>query len=189
MEEFFLSLDITMQTFWMVAIVATIIFAVQAVFTFIGIESADGMDMDVDVSDGDTMDAGGMMSIFSIRSVVNFFVGFGWAGVSLRPMISQDWLLYIVAVIVGLAFGYLYIFFRRKLMKLESNGAYKLKDAIGKEADVYLRIPENGRGKVQVSIGGSIHEIDAISASGEIATGSRVRIVEIQGNVAKVESC
>lgn len=177
-----------MQFYWGIAIVATILFAGQALLTFIGIDSMDGGDMDVDVADGDTMDAGGAMSLFSIRSLINFAVGFGWTGICLRQSIENDFLLALIAFCVGLAFGAMYPLMRRKLMRLESNGAYKVADTIGKEADVYLRIPANGkgRGKVQVSIGGAMHELDAMSADDAFPTGERVRIISQQGNVVIV---
>ena len=60
-----------------------------------------------------------------------------------------------------------------------------MKEAVGLRADVYLRIPaaRSGRGKVQVSVKGSVHEIDAVTDSDtEIATGGQVEIVEVLGD-------
>lgn len=192
MEEFqnwYLALDTNQQIYWGIAIVATVFFLIQTLLTFIGIDAMDGMDMDVDIAEGDTMDTGGALSLFSVRSLINFAVGFGWTGVCLHSSITNPLLLGIVALLVGIAFGAMYPFFRKKLMRLESNGAYKLTDCIGKEADVYLRIPKgkSGRGKVQVSLNGSIHEFDAMTEGDNCATGERVRIVSMEGNVLTVE--
>ena len=186
--EWFSELSGLMQMFWGIAIVASALFIIQAILTFVGIDSSDAGDVDFDFDDGGTMDVGGMASLFSIRSMINFFVGFGWAGVSLRQVIDNDVLLVVLSLVIGLFFGYWYLFFRKKLMELESNGAYKVTDCIGKEADVYLHIPAGGRGKVQVSLGGSIHELDAMSDSNDdIPTGQRVKIVRVEGNVLKVQ--
>lgn len=188
-QEWFMGLDPMMQAYWSIAIIATVIFLVQMILTFIGIDSVDGADIDVDFSDGDTMDTGGAISLFSIRSLINFAVGLGWAGICLRSSISNDIFLGVVSVVVGIGFGALYPIVWSKMRRLESNGAFHLNECIGKDADVYLRIPANGngKGKVQISINGSIHEFDAISDGEEIPTGRRVRIKSLHGNVFKVE--
>ena len=146
------------------------------------------MDFDVGDFDGNTMDTGGAVSLFSIRSLVNFFVGFGWAGVSFYNDISSKALLYFVAICVGCLFSYATVFLIRKMKKLEHNGAYKIADCVGKSCDVYLRIPAagEGKGKVQISLNGSIHEFDAVSTGEAIATGKRVKVVAVEGNVLKV---
>ena len=142
------------QVFWGCAIVSSTIFLVQAILTMIGMDH--DMDFEVGDFDGDTMDTGGAVSLFSIRSLVNFFVGFGWAGVSFYNDISSKALLYIVAICVGCLFSYATVFLIRKMKKLEHNGAYKIADCVGKSCDVYLRIPAagEGKGKVQISLNG-----------------------------------
>lgn len=180
LTNWYYGLEPNLQIFWGCALISTGVFAVQTVLTLIGMDSTD-MDTDFDFSDGDTMDTGGYMSLFSIRSLVNFFMGFGWAGISFYNVIPFKILLYIVAIAVGIAFGYMYILLRKKMMKLESNGAVNILDAINKECDVYLRIPGNnkGSGKVQISIGGSIHEIPAITDDEDIPSGTRVKVTEV----------
>ena len=183
----FQGLEPAAQVFWGCAIVSSTIFLVQAILTMIGMDH--DMDFDVGDFDGNTMDTGGAVSLFSIRSLVNFFVGFGWAGVSFYNDISSKALLYIVAICVGCLFSYATVFLIRKMKKLEHNGAYKIADCVGKSCDVYLRIPAagEGRGKVQISLNGSIHEFDAVSTGEAIATGKRVKVVAVEGNVLKVE--
>lgn len=188
MQQWYLELDPTMQVFWGCAIISSMVFGIQAILTLIGMDAHDAMDMDF--ADGDTMDVGGGLSLFSIRSLVNFFVGFGWAGVSFADSISNKALLYFVAIAVGLAFAYVYVFMRRKLSRLETNGAYKIADCVGKTADVYLRIPAKGegKGKVQVSINGSIHEFDAVSQDKALPTGTKVQVISVEGTLLTVAS-
>ena len=183
----FQGLEPAAQVFWGCAIVSSSIFLIQAILTMIGMDH--DMDFDVGDFDGDTMDTGGAVSLFSIRSLVNFFVGFGWAGVSFYNDISSKAVLYIIAICVGLLFSYATIFLIKKMKKLEHNGAYKIADCVGKSCDVYLRIPAagEGKGKVQISLNGSIHEFDAVSTGEAIATGKRVKVVDLEGNVLKVE--
>lgn len=188
-QTWYMGLNTNEQTFWAIAIVASLIFLVQAVLTLIGMDV--DADMDIDFTDGDTMDTGGAVSLFSIRSLVNFFFGFGWAGLTFMKIISQPWLVYFASFLVGISFSLLYIFIRRKLQKLERNGAMRIQDCVGKMGSVYLRIPANaqGMGKVQISINGSIHELDAKTDGPELKTGTQVVVVSISGNVLNVQSC
>lgn len=188
LQTWYLGLHGTEQIFWTITIIATTIFAFQTLLTIIGMEhDFDLGDLgDLDGHDG-TMDTGGMVSLFSIRSMVNFFVGFGWSGVTFLDTLPM-WLVYVVSVAVGLGFAYMYIFLRRKMMKLEQNGTFNLSLCKDLEAEVYLRIPaeRTGKGKVQISQNGSVHEIDAVTDGEEIKSGSRVKIVDIEGNTAVV---
>ena len=55
-------------------------------------------------------------------------------------------------------------------------------NAIDKTGEVYLRIPEErkGIGKVQVTIQGSLRELDALTDDEtEIPTGSLIQVLEI----------
>ena len=67
------------------------------------------------------------------------------------------------------------------MMKLQSNGAFDINNAVGRVCDVYLRIPANnqGMGKVQISFNGSIQELDARTAGEQISSGAKVRVVRI----------
>ena len=183
----FQGLEPAAQVFWGCAIVSSAIFLIQAILTMIGMDH--DMDFEVGDFDGDTMDTGGAVSLFSIRSLVNFFVGFGWAGVSFYNDISSKAVLYFIAICVGLLFSYATVFLIKKMKKLEHNGAYKIADCVGKSCDVYLRIPAagEGKGKVQISLNGSIHEFDAVSTGEAIATGKRVKVIAVEGNVLEVD--
>lgn len=183
----FSQLDGVMQVFWGCALVSSAIFVIQTVLTLIGMDSSD---MDVDFDGANTMDLGGGISLFTIKNFINFFVGFGWAGISFRPLISNTFLLVLAAVAVGCLFVVMFLFILKQTGKLEANGAFKMTDCVGKVADVYLRIPAHGAGagKVQISINGSVQEIQAYTEGGEIPTGSKVRVVEVAGgSTLKVE--
>lgn len=181
--EWFCELSAFMQVFWGCAIVSSVFFVLQTVMTFIGF----GGDVDVDTdfdSDVDGAAHGGFMSdlmdMFTIRNFVNFFLGFGWAGVCLADSIESKILLVVIAIVVGVLFVLLFVFLYKKLLGLEHNGVIDTeKDLVGKVADVYLRIPEGGEGKIQLSIRGSVFEFNAVSESPdkEIPTGATVQIV------------
>lgn len=182
MIEWFSGLQAIDQLFWGCALISSLLFLVQFILTLIGMDSSD---VDVDFDGADTLDLGGGLSLFSIRNLVNFFMGFGWAGISFRPLIPNTVLLCAVSVIFGVCFVLMFFFVLRKTKRLEANGAFRIADCAGKTADVYLRIPggRTGTGKVQISINGSVHEIDAVTDAAEmIPTGSKVRVAEVIGN-------
>lgn len=183
MESFsiwFSGLETMQQVFWVCALVGSAVFVIQLLLTLFGMDSSD---IDVDFDAGDTMDLGGGLSLFSIKSLVNFFVGFGWAGICLHSLIGNAVLLVLAAAAVGLFFVWMFFFIYKQTKKLEANGAFRIEYCKGRVADVYLRIPEkkSGRGKVQISVNGSVHELDAVTEGEAITTGRKVRITDVVG--------
>ena len=185
MMDFFNSLETSQKFFWAIAICASLVFVIQTVLTFVGL----GADTDVDAgpmdSAGDVTEDGGLNGVFSFRNLINFLLGYGWAGVLLDETIARPLLLQIVAIVVGLLFVLAFVFMLSQVMKLSHDGSFRLSESVGLTADVYLRIPaaRSGRGKVQVSVKGSVHEIDAITDNdAEIPTGGQVKILEVAGD-------
>lgn len=177
----FSQLDGIMQVFWGCAIASSTVFVIQMLLLLLGMDSSD---VDVDFDGPDTMDLGGGISLFTVKNFVNFFVGFGWAGISFRSVIPNNFLLVLAAVAVGSLFVAIFVLILRQLLKLESNGAFKAEECAGKIADVYLRIPAGGKGegKIQISVNGSVYELPAYTEGDEISTGSKVRVMEVVGN-------
>ena len=174
--NFFNSLEPLQRFFWVIACCASLVFIIQTIMTFIGL----GTDADIDAGpmDGavDSVEDGELSGVFSFRNLINFLLGYGWAGVLLFDSIEKRFLLQIVAIAVGLLFVLAFVFMFRQVMKLSHDGSFKMKEAVGLPA-------RSGRGKVQVSVKGSVHEIDAVTDSDtEIATGGQVEIVEVLGD-------
>lgn len=181
MMEMYNQLDAQMRVYWGIAIVTSIIFLVQMVLTFVGIGDTDtdfDFQTDVDATAGDTLDTGGALQLFSVRNIVNFLLGLGWGGVCWSSLISNHFLLALAAIATGCAFLILFYYMFRQMKRLETNGAFRTKDCVGQVCDVYLRIPaqRSGQGKVQVSFGGSVQEIAAVTDGDELASGTKVRI-------------
>ena len=185
MFDVFNSLETLQKFFWTIACCASLVFIIQTIMTFVGL----GTDADVDAGpmDGsiDSVEDGALSGVFSFRNLINFLLGYGWAGVLLFDSIDKKWLLQLVAIAVGLVFVMAFVFMFRQVMKLSHDGSFQMQEAVGLKADVYLRIPasRSGRGKVQVSVKGSVHEIDAMTdRDTEIATGGQVKILEVLGD-------
>ncbi len=177
--SFFNEQTTLMQVFWGSAIISTAIMLVQTILSLIGMSD---LDLDVGV-DGGLDDCSGA-DLFTIKNIVNFFVGFGWAGISFRSYIESDLLLIFLSLLVGVGFVLIFIFIFKQLMKLESNSAVGADACVGRTADVYLRIPaaRSGKGKIQLSLNGSAREFDAVTDDSElIPSGAVVTVVEVIG--------
>ncbi|MFT3994571.1 MAG: NfeD family protein [Dysgonomonas sp.] len=186
MKEFFAAMEPAQQFYWYLAIGISIIFIIQTVMTFIGMDSDAGVDADFD---GNLDVADHPFQLFSLRNLISFLLGFGWTGASLYPVIDNQILLAIVAFIVGALFVAAFFLIMRSLMKLAEDNSFNIEDAIGKTADVYTTIPPNksGKGKVFISVKGTTHELDAITTNGESLTvGMLVKVIEIEGNILVV---
>lgn len=180
MNEFLISLDGPLKVFWIIAIVASLIFIIQTIMAFVGVGGDADADFDVDTAD--TVDDAGFSGVFSFRNLINFLLGYGWAGVVLYNNIESRFWLYVVAFAVGCLFVAMFVFMLRQVMKLSHDGSFKLEEAVGIKADVYLRIPaaREGKGKVQFSVKGSVHELDAVTDDKEeLPTGGSARIIEV----------
>jgi hypothetical protein len=139
-----------------------------------------------DVSDGlDLEDMGDpSMSVLSIRALAGFLTFFGlvgWIGT------ERGWgslLTPLAAMAAGSSVMFFIAWIMRFFKKLSISGTIDPKNAIGKTATVYLRIPGDGagRGKITVSIQGRSVEYVAVTKSKEIPTGALCRIVAMSSD-------
>jgi membrane protein implicated in regulation of membrane protease activity len=89
----------------------------------------------------------------------------------------------LLALFVGILFVAIFFFILRQMMRLAEDNSFKISETINQIAQVYIPIPEQkkGRGKISISVRGSVHEIDALTNSeSRIGTGASVRIVTIE---------
>ena len=179
--DWFNNLEPGIKVYWAIALVTSTIFVIQTILSLIGLGD---FDMDIDLDGGDALDSSGFSDMLSIKNAINFLLGFGWAGVCFYDSIPNGFLLGIVAFLCGVAFVAMFIYIFKKLMKLESNGAFDINTAEGKTCNVYLRIPANrtGTGKVQISFDGSVQELDAVTDGDMIPTGTKVVVMEVLNN-------
>lgn len=188
--DIFNDLDPLLRIFWYMAIPVSLIFIIQTIMTFMGGDASDGLDADFD---GDMAHDGaeGPLQIFSLRNLVNFLLGFSWAGIAFFRTFDNQGVLITVAFISGLAFFFLFFFIIKQLQKLAEDNSFKLSDTINKTAEVYLTIPanKNGKGKVLVSVRGSTRELEAMTEKEiEIKSGTVVRITRVDSDILIVEN-
>lgn len=182
------NLDPLLRIFWYIAIPSSLIFIIQTIMTFFGADAADGIDADFD---GDFEHGDSHFQLFSFRNLINFLLGFSWTGISFYKSVNQGLLLFL-SVAIGALFIYMFFAIIRELQKLAEDNSFEYEHAINKSADVYLTIPEkkSGKGKVLVSVRGSVHELDAMTENEtKIPSGAVVKIVKILNeNILLVET-
>lgn len=181
--EFYNGLPFIMRVYWSIAVSTSIVFLVQMVLTFVGVGHGDA-DFDVDSlgdATGDTLDLGGVLSLFSVRNVVNFLLGVGWGGVCFGASISHPLVLMLISLCCGALFVGAFIFMWIRLRRIQTSGHFRIEACVGMTCSVYLRIPpaRQGTGKVQLSYHGSVLEIDALTEGDMLKSGSRVRIAQV----------
>ena len=174
---------IMQQVYMWVAIVASLVFVIQAVILIMG------FDTDADLSGGDVdFDVAGF-HIISVKTIVCFLLGFGWTGFLFYDDIDSPSILALLAVGVGVVFMLLIAVLIREVMKLSRDNTFSTKKVIGSTAEVYLHIPGGKEsGKVTVSYASSTHELLAY-ADTDIPTGAKVKVIEaVDESSVKVEA-
>jgi hypothetical protein len=180
MNEFFAQMEPLLRTFWFIALPASLVFLIQMVMTFIGADASDGTSPDFDGNfDGDAP-----FQLFSLRNLINFLLGFGWTGVGFYTMISSKGLLIALAFVIGSGMVAVFFYLMKVVSGLAEDNTFKIADTVGKSAQVYLSIPadKTGRGKIQISVHGSVHEIEAVTSGARLDTGTMVRVESVVDN-------
>lgn len=184
MTSFFDGMPGLLQGFWWVALISSLIFLVQTIATFIGGSHTDVDGVNADFS-GDLDSVHAPFQMFSLRNLVNFMLGFGWAGIGFYSAVENKGLLILLAFGIGILFVYLFFIIIKQFLKLSEDNSFKIERLIGKKADVYLTIPAQmkGKGKIQISHKGTYHELPAMTNGGIITTGNLVEITGITNGI------
>jgi membrane protein implicated in regulation of membrane protease activity len=184
------------------AILGGVLFLIRTVLTVIGGDldadsdvdfaihdvNMDGV-MDGDIGDHSVSHIGeANFQLFSLHGITGFFMIFGLIGLALSKAGVNDLLTALAGLVAGgitmVVVAAVYWYMRT----LQSDGTMKIESTIGKTGSVYLTIPEKGSGQVSVVVQGGLKQFDAVSSKKiAIATGEKVRIVSVNGNILSVE--
>ena len=180
-------LDTAMKILWGITLTSSLIFVIQTIMTFIGADADADFSADVDTSaDGsDLSNIDGGSNLYTFRNFVNFFLGFGWTSVLLYDSVRPRILLFIIAVIVGVALVAAVMWLFKWLAGMQQSGTIDIyKSAVGCNGSVYLTIPasRSGEGKVQISINGAVREYNAMTDGDSIKNGTTIKVVEVIDN-------
>ena len=173
------SLSAVMKILWGVTLAASLVFVIQSVMTFIGLDA--DVDLDSGGLDG-TADVDPSMNLYTFRNLVNFLLGFGWTAILMKDKIHTTALLMVVSILVGAALVFAVMMLFKWLWSMQASGNIDVfQSAVGCEGNCYLTIPEErgGTGKVQITINDSVREYDALTDGGAIKTGEAIKVVEV----------
>ena len=170
-----------LKSFWFIAIPTSLIFIIQTIMTFVGVDSMDGIDPDLG---GGLAEADAPFQLFSLRNLINFLLGFSWTGISFNTTISNKSWLIALSLFIGILFVYLFFIIIKQVQNLAEDNSFNIRNTLNKTAEVYLTIPENktGKGKILISVNGSFHELEAMTENEKIPFGSVVKITKIESN-------
>lgn len=184
MENWWNSIDSYEKIYWFFAIPFTAVFLFQFFLTFIGTDGENhdgGLDSGGDISEGHDGDYQAGFNLFTLRNIIIFFTGFGWAGiVGVKSGYSKGLtVLFAFLVGLGLMFAVAGLYFL--MSKLTESGNINLKNALNASGRTYLPIPpgRSGVGQIQITIQGSLREVEAMTEGEMIPTGTMVKVVKV----------
>ena len=210
MAEFFATMTTIEIIFSICAFFGSLFFILRGISVLLGFSESDGAEADgaleadggADMSMFQDLDGNGIPDLletdalpvkyknklieFSFQNISAFFMMFGLIGLA---MMKSSGFGAVPAILAGFAGGVVMAWVltkvTRSLMYLKSSGNKVISSSIGKIGRVYLRIPVDGTGQVQVEVSGRLEVCDAVSADNEeIKSGEEIQVVSIkEGNV------
>jgi len=185
MIEFFNSLDMFSKTLFFMAFGTGVLFIIQNLIVFLGMDHDSDIDTDSDIDS--EHNSGKSFGWFSFKNVVNFILIFSLVGlITVGSGISKPVSL-LIASIAGIIFVYVMILLFNLMKKLSQDNTPTLTDLVGETGVVYLKIPAVGNGKIKIMHGGAIQILDACSEGIVITRDSNVKVSKIVGHTIIVE--
>ena len=191
MQTWWGSLDPFMQTLWGIAIVASAVFIIQSIMTFVGMDSETNFDGDFD---GD-MSADGAgestpFQLFTFRNLINFMLGFSWTAIALRASTESTSLMLVGGVVVGVLLVCVVMYLFKWMSGMQQSGTSEPEALVGCKGSVYLTIPagRTGEGKVQITVRSAIREYNAMTDGDRLPNEAPIRVVAVlNGHTVLVE--
>lgn len=137
--------------------------------------------MILDSSDRVPIKAGKKFIEFSVQNICAFLMMFGWIGIMMTRYSGFNVMIALIGGIISGTFAaWIFTLINRSLMKLSNSGNKVITSTIGKKGSVYLRIPAEGSGQIQINVSGRLEICDAVSADkAEIPFGEEVQVIGI----------
>ena len=169
--------------YWASALIGGTLFVLRTVLIFsgVGLDDGDAAMGAEDIGDGGDHGAGMSFNLLSLQGLTAFFTMFGLFGLTLYSAGVHVLLTVVVATFAGLFTVFLISWLFSQLGRFQSEGTLNIQNAVGTIGTVYLRLPSDGTGQVQVSVQGGLRIIDALVEGDEgLPTGTKVRVVGVR---------
>jgi len=170
------------------ALVGGILFLIWFALMMIGGVTADIFEGLLGMEGVGDLGADASFKALTFQGLMAFLMFFGLAGLyTLKSTETST-----IAIAVGGGAGFASMYFTGKLFQLfitlQSDGTVEISESVGSTGTVYLKIPDNGAGKVQVNFGGSMRTMNAKSHdNAEIDSGEFIEVVDTMGEILIVK--
>jgi membrane protein implicated in regulation of membrane protease activity len=197
------------------AVVGGTILICQFVLTLVGLGGEHGFDFSHDVAHdfigdtahdaagGDAHGAGGddhaaaqqhgsswIFAVISFRTLVAAIAFFGLIGSAAQSAGQPIGVQLLLATAAGIGAMYGVHWLMRSVSRLGEDATLRVKNALGQQGTVYVPISgsRGQAGKIQLKVQNRLVEFEAVTSAPErLATGTKVRVVAVAGNLLEVE--
>jgi hypothetical protein len=180
--------------YWASTIIGGTLFILRVIMLFVGGDTGDDLpdttfDAGGDIAPGDHVDADISFKLLSVQGLTSFFMMFGLVGLALLKAGLPVLLTVVGGMLAGLITVAISGLIFTQMKRLQSEGTINIQSTVGTEGSVYLTIPKNGTGQVQIIAQGSLKIFDAVSKNRNvIPTGEKIEVVGVAaGNTLIVE--
>lgn len=169
--------------YWVSAIVGGTLFLLRLGMMLIGGGvSDDALDTALEDAGSGAHDADFSFKLLSIQSLTSFFMMFGLVGLALL----RANLPILLTVAGGMLAGFITVAITSvifsQMKRLQTEGTINIQNTVGVEGTVYLTIPKNGTGQVQLIAQGALKIFDASAKNKDsITVGEKIRVTGVTG--------
>ncbi len=172
----------TITLFWIAVTAGSILIILLSLSLISGLD----LDFDLDFG-GSEVDANGGGLGF-IKGFLTFISVCTWVAKIFLDFSFGLYVAFIFGGVAGILAVFLLAWIFSAFIGADENVNWHISEALNKTGKVYLKVnPDNSNGIIQVEINGVLREIKAQSIDGIIPTGSNVKIVEINDQIAMVD--
>lgn len=173
--------------YWGSTIIGGTLFLLRVIMMFFGGDVGDNIpdavvDTGGDIAAGNQADADISFQLLSVQGLTSFFMMFGLVGLALLKAGLPVFVTVLGGMLAGLVMVAITGLIFSQMKRLQTEGTINIQNTIGTEGHVYLTIPKNGTGQVQIIAQGSLKIFDAVSNNRSlIATGETIQVVGVAG--------
>ena len=190
MSDYFSQFNSTEMFFIICAVIGGFFVIIKFILQFMGLDhDAANFDMDGHDIDAQHADSDVGFHVLSLLGISSFLMMFGLVGLAMYRQNHLGMILSLIgAMVAGCAsvwvIGKIFLLFS----KAKSSGTITIDSTVGARGKVYMKIPEDGTGRVLINVKNSLREYDATSNDHKaIDTGTPITVVWVDGNVLVVE--
>jgi hypothetical protein len=181
MIDWFSNLEVFPKIYWTIALIASLIFLIVVITSFIGGDTGELGEVDAEIE----ADTGIGFQFITFKNLIGFFTIFGWSGIACIDANLDKSITIVISIICGLVMMTIMAAMFYYMSKLNDSGTLNINNALNTIGEVYLTIGARRSkiGKVQVKIQGTLRELDALSDSEtDLKTGTVIKVIDTTSN-------